>query len=291
MKMKICLLCAALLMAVATPCFALTDAEFHEMAAQSAEFKKLDAELNQMWKQEFALVKDKPEQKQALLESQRAWINSERDSIAAAFMQHGLSKADAYMRTTKRRLRDLELWHFNNHVADPALGNAKADEAFYTDEDYPENYRDGKFIGQNDVDKALSELAGNKLARAGGTMSHPMNEAQALPLGQDEDIVFGVQSMQKMEKYRGRDGIIEYYTQIREAIAKNEKEAHERQFKGILIYGARVLFYQRNAQKNSLNDALNNNIRRDMAHALRRLGYHEAEFESLFGQLDALVNN
>ncbi|MBR0069128.1 MAG: DUF1311 domain-containing protein [Synergistaceae bacterium] len=95
----------AVILVLAVPALALSDAEYLRMKKSSADFAAADKFLsdaynnvkNVMSRSEFASVK----------EEQREWIKSGRDEAARAFMNEGYSKIEAYTKATEERAEEL----------------------------------------------------------------------------------------------------------------------------------------------------------------------------------------
>ena len=95
----------AVILVLAVPALALSDAEYLRMKKSSTAFAEADKFLsdaynnvkNVMPRSEFASVK----------EEQREWIKSGRDEAARAFMNEGYSKIEAYTKATEERAEEL----------------------------------------------------------------------------------------------------------------------------------------------------------------------------------------
>ena len=139
--MKLPLFLAALLLA-ASPCFALSEAEYREMRAESNEFRQADRELGAIWKRIMKLAKG--EHRRSLLADQREWVSYGRDESAQEFMDVGLGRTFSYTRATIKRVHQLQAVEHNLMLSprDQAAGRGvKADSFYETEEDDPEFYK------------------------------------------------------------------------------------------------------------------------------------------------------
>lgn len=85
--------------------YALSDAEYREMVQTSDEFAAADMELAATWK--YVYGQHKGQAKKDLLQEQRGWLKYGRDAAAKAYMNTGMSKANAYTRAVGDRIEEL----------------------------------------------------------------------------------------------------------------------------------------------------------------------------------------
>ncbi len=125
----------------ASPCLALSDAEYKELKESSSGFRDADRELGSIWKRIMKIAKG--EKRRSLLEEQRYWINEERDEWANEFIEVGLGRAFAYERATIRRVHELEVEEYNLHLSPRDLERGRGKSYLSNDraEDHPEYYK------------------------------------------------------------------------------------------------------------------------------------------------------
>ncbi|MBQ7168383.1 MAG: DUF1311 domain-containing protein [Synergistaceae bacterium] len=103
--MKRLLLLLSLLFLLTAPAYSLSDAEYLRMRKSSADFARADKRLNQVW---AGLRKSLPKKVFTQLDKlQREWITSGRDDEAAALMEDGYSRMEAYTMATNDRADSL----------------------------------------------------------------------------------------------------------------------------------------------------------------------------------------
>ena len=118
-----------------TVSFALSEAEHLYFLKNYPEYKKADKALNKYWKKFFTpLIGEK---RKEVLESQREWVKSNRDTLANEFMDVGLSRPEAYIRTTFRRINELRYLEYN---LSRDYASTKPLDYFLDDTDYPSYY-------------------------------------------------------------------------------------------------------------------------------------------------------
>ena len=139
MKKTLLFLLAFLL--AASPCLALSDAEYMALKQSSPGFREADSELGQIWKRLMKIAKG--EARKRLLEDQRYWIKTERDEWAAEFMEVGLGKGFAYERATIRRIHQLEADEYNLHLSPRELerGEGRSYSSSERTSDFPDYYK------------------------------------------------------------------------------------------------------------------------------------------------------
>lgn len=106
--MKKILAAVMLLLTMAGAVFALTDREYLYLKDKSAEFRRADRRLTQIWKELKAEMSKRAFKE--LQEDQREWLKSGRDDAADYYMDEGCKSPDAYAKATNDRadiLRDL----------------------------------------------------------------------------------------------------------------------------------------------------------------------------------------
>ncbi len=126
----------------ASPCLALSDAEYKEMRASSPEFRKADKEFGAIWKRIMKIAKG--ERRQSLLEDQREWVSRGRDESAGDFMAVGPGRTFSYTRATIKRVHQLKAVEHNLMPSPRDLETGrgvKADSFYETEEDDPASYR------------------------------------------------------------------------------------------------------------------------------------------------------
>ena len=102
--MKRILAIFALVLLVASPSFALSDAEYLKFK-KNAKFYQADKKLTQVWNE---LKKSMPAKNFAELQkNQRTWIKSGRDQDARVYLKKGYSKVEAYTQATLDRVEAL----------------------------------------------------------------------------------------------------------------------------------------------------------------------------------------
>ena len=103
MKRFVSALMLALLLCA--PAYSLSDSEYLRMRKSSADFARADKRLNQVWAR---LKKSLPKNVFTQLDKlQREWIKSGRDDDAAALMDEGYSRVEAYTMATNDRADSL----------------------------------------------------------------------------------------------------------------------------------------------------------------------------------------
>ncbi len=124
----------------ASPCLALSEAEYLEMKSQSYEFDQADKELTLLWKRIMKLAKGS--WKKELIKQQREWVNYGRDKDAVEFMNVGLGRIFSYTRATIKRTHELQAEEYNLNLPQWKIdkGLVKADSFFLTEEDDPSYY-------------------------------------------------------------------------------------------------------------------------------------------------------
>ena len=99
--MKRFLAVITLIFILASPAFALSDAEFTRMKKNNADFARADRRLSQVWNR---LKKELPKRVfNELRDEQRDWVEYGRDEDANAYMEEGYSRAEAYTMATSDR--------------------------------------------------------------------------------------------------------------------------------------------------------------------------------------------
>ncbi len=94
-----------LMMLMISPAFALSDSEYLRMRKGNTDFSRADKRLNNTWNH---LRRTLPKKIFAQLDKlQREWIKSGRDEDAAALMDEGYSRAEAYTIATNDRADSL----------------------------------------------------------------------------------------------------------------------------------------------------------------------------------------
>lgn len=95
----------ALLVLMAGPSFALSDAEYLKMKKNSQSFARADRKLTNVWNK---LKKSLPEFVfEALKKDQRDWIKQGRDNDAKSYIKEGYSRTEAYTMATNDRANKL----------------------------------------------------------------------------------------------------------------------------------------------------------------------------------------
>lgn len=122
------------------PAYAMSEAAFQKLYNSSPVLQKADKQLNRTWKE---VSKSVPKRNMKYLkEAQREWIKYGRDEIAQEYMDEGYGRACAYAISTMRQVKNLRVLEFNYNLSDDELGRAKADDAFWDeDNDIPAECR------------------------------------------------------------------------------------------------------------------------------------------------------
>ena len=95
------LLAVVLVVLLAVPSFALSDAEYLKMRKSSTDFARADKRLSTVWTN---LKKSLPKNVFTKLQAeQREWVASGRDEAAEAYMAEGYSRMEAYTMATNDR--------------------------------------------------------------------------------------------------------------------------------------------------------------------------------------------
>ena len=95
----------ALLILMAAPSFALSDAEYLKMKKNNQSFARADRKLTNVWNK---LKKSLPEFVfEALKKDQREWIKQGRDNDAKKYIEEGYSRTEAYTFATNDRANKL----------------------------------------------------------------------------------------------------------------------------------------------------------------------------------------
>lgn len=120
---------------------ALSEKEYGVLLRNSAEFREADAMLNSTWKKISRGLKK--EDKQFLLKMHREWLGNGRDEEARSYMEMGYKRDCAYAKATRKWVKSLEVFDYNVHLPPDEAGRAKADDAFWDedDEDIPPHCR------------------------------------------------------------------------------------------------------------------------------------------------------
>ncbi|MCR4666486.1 MAG: hypothetical protein K5657_04230 [Desulfovibrio sp.] len=93
-----------ILASCASNSFALSDNEYKKLMQTSEQYRKAETELKAAWGRAYKKVtRIEGMARRELLDSQRRWIDVERDKSARAYMQQGMSKAQAYAKVTLER--------------------------------------------------------------------------------------------------------------------------------------------------------------------------------------------
>ena len=112
-----------------TKSYALTENEYNELL-QVPYFKQADQELSAVWKEVYNKLSGA--YKKQILNDQRQWLKSGRDSSAKALMEEeGFSIEDAYTIAVYLRIGDLYVIQHNNSLSPDQYGSAKADGYYY----------------------------------------------------------------------------------------------------------------------------------------------------------------
>ena len=94
-----------MMMLMISPAFALSDSEYLRMRRSSADFAQADKRLNNVWNR---LRRTLPKRVFTQLDRlQREWVKSGRDDEAAALMDDGYSRTEAYTMATNDRAEAL----------------------------------------------------------------------------------------------------------------------------------------------------------------------------------------
>lgn len=113
----------------ATAVFAISDTEYQELL-KVPYFKQADQELSAVWKEVYSKL-DGAYKKQ-ILNDQRQWLRSGRDSSAKALMEEeGFTIEDAYTIAVYLRIGDLYVIQHNSSLSPDQYGSAKADGYYY----------------------------------------------------------------------------------------------------------------------------------------------------------------
>ena len=117
----------ALLILMAAPSFALSDAEYLKMKKNSQSFARADRKLTNVWNK---LKKSLPEFIfDELKNNQREWIKQGRDNDAKKYIKEGYSRTEAYTLATNDRANRLP------EIADNLMKNS---EGYEPEEEYEE---------------------------------------------------------------------------------------------------------------------------------------------------------
>lgn len=112
-----------------TKSHALTENEYNELL-QVPYFKQADQELSAVWKEVYNKLGSA--YKKQILNDQRQWLKSGRDSSAKALMEEeGFTIEDAYTIAVYLRIGDLYVIQHNNSLSPDQYGSAKADGYYY----------------------------------------------------------------------------------------------------------------------------------------------------------------
>ena len=112
-----------------TKSYALTENEYNELL-QVPYFKQADQELSAVWKEVYNKLSGA--YKKQILNDQRQWLKSGRDSSAKALMEEeGFTIEDAYTIAVYLRIGDLYVIQHNNSLSPDQYGSAKADGYYY----------------------------------------------------------------------------------------------------------------------------------------------------------------
>lgn len=112
-----------------TKSHALTENEYNELL-QVPYFKQADQELSAVWKEVYNKLSGA--YKKQILNDQRQWLKSGRDSSAKALMEEeGFTIEDAYTIAVYLRIGDLYVIQHNNSLSPDQYGSAKADGYYY----------------------------------------------------------------------------------------------------------------------------------------------------------------
>ena len=112
-----------------TKSHALTEDEYNELL-QVPYFKQADQELSAVWKEVYNKLSGA--YKKQILNDQRQWLKSGRDSSAKALMEEeGFTIEDAYTIAVYLRIGDLNVIQHNNSLSPDQYGSAKADGYYY----------------------------------------------------------------------------------------------------------------------------------------------------------------
>lgn len=112
-----------------TKSHALTENEYNELL-QVPYFKQADQELSAVWKEVYNKLGGA--YKKQILNNQRQWLKSGRDSNAKALMEEeGFTIEDAYTIAVYLRIGDLYVIQHNSSLSPDQYGSAKADGYYY----------------------------------------------------------------------------------------------------------------------------------------------------------------
>ena len=112
-----------------TKSHALTENEYNELL-QVPYFKQADQELSAVWKEVYNKLSGA--YKKQILNDQRQWLKSGRDTSAKALMEEeGFTIEDAYTIAVYLRIGDLYVIQHNNSLSPDQYGSAKADGYYY----------------------------------------------------------------------------------------------------------------------------------------------------------------
>ncbi len=126
----------------------LTEKEYKDYLANSEEFRNADMELSEAWKN--ANIGLDEEGKSNLLKAQRDWLKNGRHEDAASFMNNGLDKLHAYIKSIHKRANVLRVIEHNNNLSkeDVEAGLARPDD-YYNAIDDDKNAQEDSTLPDN----------------------------------------------------------------------------------------------------------------------------------------------
>lgn len=131
-------LIAILVILIAAPLYALTEAEYENLIRTWPAFAKADRELGEAWKANTNSLNKND--KDYILKNQREWIKSGRNQDARELMADGTSQRCAYLLATMQRTAFLKAYGYNMNLPqeDQDAGRVKADDFFFDYDAVPE---------------------------------------------------------------------------------------------------------------------------------------------------------
>lgn len=119
--------------------FALTDTEYQDLIATSAEFREIDEKLGSVWNEVYANLpeKDKNYNQRGQLE----WEKKLRDEHAKNFMKQGMSKAEAYTKATQERINMLRIIEHNSKLDYEDILAGRSWPDYYFEDWYQKNLK------------------------------------------------------------------------------------------------------------------------------------------------------
>lgn len=138
--MKKLFLSICLIFVFQTPGYAISETEFQKLYKSSPALQKADQLLNKTWEEVSNNIPKRS--KRSLLALQREWVKSGRDESADEYLQEGYNKGCAYAIATIRWVKNLRVFEYNYNLSEEDQGSAKADDAFWDEEeDIPKECR------------------------------------------------------------------------------------------------------------------------------------------------------